>query len=95
MASLASVNSASKLLRAHVDRNQRMFAGVIMIEPAGKPVAFVDGQIELERVAGACRWIWSGGIVDRYAGVAEVGLGWSSATPRAPCCRETAKARRA
>jgi len=28
-------------------------AGVIMIEPAGKPFTFVDGEVELELVAAA------------------------------------------
>jgi len=43
-----------------------------MIEPSGKPFAFVDAQIELELVAGARRRIRPDGVGDHRTGLAEV-----------------------
>src|SRR5216684_7790780 len=59
-------------MRAGVDRHQRVSAGVVMVESSDKPFAFVDGQIELELVAGARRRIRPDGVRDQRTGVAEV-----------------------
>src|SRR3954447_22311 len=42
---------------AHVDRRQRVLPGVVMIKSTCEPVAIVDGEIKLEFIARAGRWI--------------------------------------
>jgi hypothetical protein len=42
-----------ELVGTHLDRHERVCAGVIMTEPAGKAFALVDGEVELELVAAA------------------------------------------
>src|SRR5262249_8783024 len=50
---LSSRQQRVELLRAGVDRYQRMGAGIVMVKAAGNPFAVVDGEIELELVAAA------------------------------------------
>src|SRR5260370_3451802 len=59
-------------MRLHGDRHQCVSVGVVMIESACKSFAVGDGQIELELVSTAARWIWPGGVRDFRAGVAKV-----------------------
>ena len=48
-----------------------MCSRVVVIESARKPLALVDGKIELELVAGPCCRIGSGRVLDYRAVVAE------------------------
>jgi hypothetical protein len=43
-----------------------------MIEPAGKPFTFVDGEVELERVAAAPGRIRPRGVRDHWTSLAEI-----------------------
>ena len=72
MANSARRQHRVELMGAHVDRHQRVSAGVVMIEAAGQPFAVGDGQIELELVGAACRRIGPRSISDHRTAVAKV-----------------------
>src|SRR5262245_16919884 len=66
---LGTLQQRVELVGAGADRHQSVSAGVVMIKSAGKAFAFVDGEVEFERVAGTRRRIWSCGVCDfRSAG---------------------------
>src|SRR5215475_2277116 len=69
-------------MRAGADRHQRVSASIVVIESSGKPCAFVDGQIELELVAGARRRVRPDGVGDHRAAMTVV-------DPTSPCRPDT------
>src|SRR5262245_25752366 len=69
---LGTLQQRVELVGPGADRHQSVSAGVVMIKPAGKAFAFIDGEVELERVAGTRRRIWSCGVCDLRSAGAEV-----------------------